>query len=209
MNQDDKNHFQDAYSLEDADQTLKHYKNWAESYDEEIGKQNGYAQPARTAEALLKHGLGGNARILDAGCGSGLSGVALHDAGYSTIDGCDFSPEMLEKAADKGVYGRLWNADLNVGQPDIPDSSYDAVVAVGIYSFGHLEPDSCDDLIRIVRPRGLFVIALNEPYWDSSTLPQKLSALESDGKIEMLSKEYGDHLPGHNVMGWVITMRKT
>lgn len=200
----DNGHFSQAYSLETAEQTLEHYKDWAATYDQEVGVENAYAQPLRVANALLDRGLGKNADILDAGCGSGLSGEALKNAGFKNIDGCDFSPEMLKQARGKDCYRKLWQADLNEGQPQIANHSYDAVTAVGIFSFGHLNADACDDLIRILKPGGLLVIALNEQYWDKGDLAPKLDSLIKNGQLEMISKEYGDHLPGHKVNGWVI-----
>ncbi len=204
----DNGHFSSSYSLEDPEDTKEHYKSWAATYDKEVGEDNEYAQPQRCADTLKRHLAPGDSRILDAGCGSGLSGSALAAAGYTNIDGCDFSPDMLALAKDKGVYANLFEADLNAGQPTIANETYDAVTAVGVFSFGHVSPDACDDLLRLVKQGGFFVIALNEKFWDEGSLPRKIEQLESLGGIEVLSREYGDHLPGHNVNGWVIAMRK-
>lgn len=97
----DSGHFDTAYSLETGEQTRDHYASWAESYDREVVDENAYAQPSRVAEMLKRFMPANDFKILDAGCGSGLSGVALREAGYATVDGCDFSPEMLAKAREK------------------------------------------------------------------------------------------------------------
>lgn len=204
----DNGHFDVAYDLETNEQTKDHYKSWAETYDEEVGEVNGYAQPARTAEMLKRFCPDPNTRILDAGCGSGLSGVALRAEGYSNIDGCDFSPEMLEKSLEKGCYSKLFEADLNTGQPDIADGFYEALTCVGVFSFGHVFPDACDDMLRITRTNGHLIIALNDPFWQKGDLATKVDELIATGKVKLLAKEFGDHLPGHNVMGWVIALEK-
>ena len=205
---DETGHFSASYGIDDPEETKAHYASWAATYDKEVAEQNGYVQPQRCAQALSANALDPSARILDAGCGSGLSGVAMRLAGYSNLDGCDFSPDMLKLAKEKQVYANLFEADLNAPQKDIADGTYDAVTAVGVFSFGHIMPDACDELLRIIKPHGLFVIALNEKFWDKGTLEEKLKRLEREGRIEMLSMEYGDHLPGHNVNGWVIVMRR-
>ncbi|MEM8751191.1 MAG: class I SAM-dependent methyltransferase [Pseudomonadota bacterium] len=205
---ENQGHFSKAYSLKSAEETKAHYKEWAQSYDQEVGEQNGYAQPARTAEMLARHCDLKEITVLDAGCGSGLSGLALSQAGVETIDGCDFSPEMLEQARAKNVYRNLLQADLNAPLTQIPDEVYDAVVAVGVFSFGHVSPDACDELIRIIRPQGHLIIALNEQYWEKGDLARKLDQLTNVGRLQLLAKEYGDHLPGHDVNGWVIAARK-
>lgn len=204
----DSGHFSSAYSLKTKAETIKHYSSWAKTYDQEVAEQNAYAQPARTAEMLQRFLPDTSARLLDAGCGSGLSGIALKKAGYQWIDGCDFSPEMLEIARSKGCYQTLFTADLNEGQPDIAAHTYDAVTCVGVFSFGHVFPGACDDLLRILRPGGLLIIALNEQYWQNGDLEKKLDTLVAAGQIKILSKEFGDHLPGHNVNGWVIALEK-
>ncbi len=204
----DSGHFQAAYSLETGEQTRDHYASWAESYDEEVAEQNAYAQPARVAEMLKRFMPGNDFRVLDAGCGSGLSGVSLKDAGYAIIDGCDFSPEMLAKAREKDVYRKLFAADLNVGLPGVAEGDYHAVTCVGVFSFGHVEPEACDELLRILPRGGYLVIALNDPFWQRGDLAEKLAQLESAGKIIVMAKEFGEHLPGHDVKGWVIALEK-
>ena len=204
----DSGHFEAAYDLETNEQTKGHYKSWAATYDLEVGEINGYAQPTRTAEMLQRFQPDAGIRILDAGCGSGLSGEALKEVGYTKIDGCDFSPEMLEKSLEKGCYDNLFEADLNAGQPDIADGTYDAVTCVGVFSFGHVFPDACDDLLRVTKTGGHLLIALNDPFWQKGDLAEKIEALEVSGKVKTLAKEFGEHLPGHNVNGWVIALEK-
>ena len=206
--EDDTGHFEAAYSLETNDQTRKHYKSWAKTYDHEVSEVNGYAQPQRVADMMLKLKCSPDSHILDAGCGSGLSGIAIKDAGFVNIDGCDFSPEMLEKSLEKGCYGKLFEANLNKTMPQVDDNTYDVVTCVGVFSFGHVYPDACDELLRVLRRDGHLIIALNAPYWDKGELAEKLAKLELQGAIDILEKEYGEHLPGHDVYGWVIAAVK-
>ena len=52
-------------------------------------------------------------KILDVGCGTGLSGFSLRKFGFKNIDGLDLSKEMLKIASDKKIYKMLFNLDLN------------------------------------------------------------------------------------------------
>jgi predicted TPR repeat methyltransferase len=54
---------------------------------------------------------GGKQDILDAGCGTGLSGVALRPLARS-LTGLDLSPAMLRLAKARGLYDRLIEDDL-------------------------------------------------------------------------------------------------
>ncbi len=205
---EDSGHFEAAYSLKTNDQTRQHYKSWADTYDREVGEINGYAQPQRVAEIISTLNPDLSCHILDAGCGSGLSGMAMHKSGYSNVDGCDFSPEMLEKSQEKGCYVKLFEANLNESLQDTADESYDVVACVGVFSFGHVFPDACDELLRVLRRGGHLIIALNEQYWDKGDLAAKLAKLEASGAIGILEKQFGEHMPGHKVNGWVISAVK-
>ena len=46
-------------------------------------------------------------RILDYGCGTGLSGLALQLVGFKNIDGLDVSKEMVSLAEKKSIYRNL------------------------------------------------------------------------------------------------------
>ena len=94
-----------AYELDTAEKTHAFYRDWAASYDEEV-RASGYASPARTAAAMAEAAGDLTAPFLDLGCGTGLAGEAFRQAGFTTIDGTDFSEEMLAAAETKGIYRR-------------------------------------------------------------------------------------------------------
>ena len=204
----EENFFEIAYSVKDADETRAMYDRWAEVYDRDLTKGD-YQQPARCAAALQGSLTNKNGKILDVGCGTGLSGVALRNAGYGSVDGCDLSQGMLDKAAELGIYGHLFACDLNVPPMDADEASYDAVTAVGVFSFGHVLPDAVDDLLRVLKRGGILIIGLNDHFYEEGSLTSKLEALEADGQLEVLNREHGEHIPNNDLKGWVLTMKKT
>mgnify|MGYP002725612791 CR=1 FL=1 len=203
----DRHFLETAYDLETTEQVRAHYEAWSTTYDTEIGEHNNYAQPARCAAALTSAIAPDGARVLDVGCGSGLSGLALSEVGFALIDGCDLSPAMLELAGNTGVYDHLFEADLNQ-RLEPPHSAYDAVAAVGVFSFGHLNATVLRDLLEVLRPGGALVVGLNDHFWDEGSLPTELSSIETDGTAEVVFREHGDHLPGAGIEGWVIVLSK-
>ena len=200
----DRRFLDTSYDLETGRQTLDHYEAWAGTYDQEVGVENAYAQPTRCATALTSVVEPGG-RILDVGCGTGLSGLALAEVGFTNLDGCDFSPPMLERAAATGVYGRLFESDLNKGL-DVADDTYDHAAAVGVFSFGHIRPSALRDVLRVVRPGGAVVVGLNDHFWDAGHFPAELDAIEADGSAAVAFREHGDHLPGADIEGWVVVL---
>ncbi|MEE2697751.1 MAG: class I SAM-dependent methyltransferase [Actinomycetota bacterium] len=196
-----------SYGLEETAQTLAHYEAWAATYDTEIGEENRYAQPGRCTRALLASGVGPDAWILDVGCGSGLSGVALARAGFTSVDGCDLSPAMLALAVETDAYGTLFEADLNEGL-DVADATYDAASAVGVFSFGHIRADALREVLRVIRPGGVVVIGLNDHFWNEGSMSAEFESVEADGLATVTAREHGEHLPAAGIEGWVVTLVK-
>jgi SAM-dependent methyltransferase len=122
-----------ATSNDEAEKCQALYDEWAETYDQDLTHaSHGYVGPMEAAKVIAQNSTRSGQVVLDAGCGSGLSGLAVRAAvGSDTIiDGIDISTGMLEVAAKKGVYRKLDPADLS--KPiAIPDDSYDVVVCVG------------------------------------------------------------------------------
>lgn len=195
-----------AYDEGDSAQTHQLYAEWADSYDGEL-TDHGYATPTRVAATVQSLGVDTAAKIVDLGCGTGLSGVALQAAGYTSIDGCDYSGEMLDVAEATGAYGVLDEVDLNAAPISYGTDTYDVATIVGVFGFGHVEPDALDEAVRIVRPGGHIVIGVNEKFYAGSDLAAKIERTEAAGAVTDVEAELGDHIPGYGVGGWVISMR--
>ena len=67
------------------EETKALYTDWAKTYDSDVTGA-GYATPGRVARALAEVA-DLTAPLLDFGCGTGLSGVALAAEGFTAIDG--------------------------------------------------------------------------------------------------------------------------
>lgn len=191
-----------VYEVSGDDALRDLYDDWAATYDSETGA-NGYATPGRCAAALRHAGLAPDAEILDIGCGTGLSGAALAEAGFTTIDGSDLSPGMLDKARALGVYRDLWLPD------DLPDRRYDAVAAVGVIGPGAAPLDLFDTCLAHLRPGGLFVFSFNDHALDLPEFPARVARAVEAGEALSRFEEHGPHLPGMNLKSTVYVLEKT
>jgi predicted TPR repeat methyltransferase len=107
------------------------------------------------ADGLRRHVGSAKLDILDIGCGTGLVGVAVRDLA-GRLDGVDLSPAMLEKAGSKGIYDRLFQADLASFMAG-HHNSYDAVAAAAtLIHFGDLGA-LIHATAECLRREGLFV----------------------------------------------------
>lgn len=197
-----KRFLKSVYDVEGEDAVRALYDDWSESYDAEIS-ENGYATPARCAAALKACGLAPDAAILDMGCGTGLSGVAMAQMGFTRIDGADLSPGMLDKARARGVHRQL---SLSSDLPQIP---YDAVAAVGAIGPGAAPISLFETCLGYLRKGGLFVLSLNDHALEQADYPDRLTRALDQGEVLPRFQERGDHLPGINVKSTVYVYEKT
>jgi len=168
-----------AYALETPEDNLAHYRDFARTYDEGFATDLGYVYPERVAQVFLSAAGPEDSPVLDVGAGTGL--LAEHLGGLS-VDGIDISPEMLEKAAAKGLYRRRVVADLT--RPlDLPDAAYGALVSSGTFTHGHVGPEAFAELLRIARPGALYCLGINLGNFDSAGFGSALARLVAAGRI--------------------------
>ena len=150
----------DAYSLKTPEDSIKLYKKWAQTYDKDFAFSSDYLSPQKISNFFIKHSKDTDTPILDVGAGTGLVGEFLNIKGKKEIIGIDISSEMLHQAKLKECYSSLIEADITKKIP-LKENSLGAVVSAGTFTHGHVGPDSFDELLRITKPGGLFVISIN------------------------------------------------
>lgn len=145
-----------VYSAKNNQELAERYDLWANDYDRDLTGGGSYIAPQRTVQVLVKY-LPKEAKILDAGVGTGMIGEVLHQQGYSNLEGMDLSTRMLEKAAEKNVYTALHQKMM--GEPlGFATDSFDGIVSVGVLTYRHAPSRSFDELIRITKPGGYIAI---------------------------------------------------
>ncbi|MDH3705212.1 MAG: methyltransferase domain-containing protein [Acidimicrobiia bacterium] len=198
---------QRTYGLDTPDQVEQHYREWATTYEQEL-LDNGYASPARCARALAATVADRSAPLLDAGCGTGLSGLALRDAGFTTIDGYDFSPEMLALAADKtSVYRSLGTVDLSRPLP-VEAGSYANACAAGVVHPGHAPVEAIGFVIDVLPTGGCFALSLSDHALTVPEFPGAVDEVVASGRADLVSDGYGPHLPGIDLGSRIIVLRR-
>ena len=197
-----------AYDLGDLESTRAFYADWAETYDAEI-KANGYATPTRCAEALATFATDKTRPVLDIGCGTGLSGIALREVGFTCIDGTDLSQEMLDIATHRDdIYAELFLGLARDPLP-IPPGQYDNAAAIGVFSPGHAPPETLDIVLSFLPKGGCFVFSMNDHALEDTAYQAKLQDIVKTGGCVEVFREHGPHLPGIGLESTVIVLRKS
>lgn len=201
-----------AYDLGDVESTRAFYADWAETYDAEI-RANGYATPERCAEALAAEAADRGAPVLDIGCGTGLSGMALRDAGFTAVDGTDLSQEMIDIATHReGTEGTIYR-ELFLGLArdplPIPPGQYTHAAAIGVFSPGHAPPGTLDTVLGFLPAGGCFVFSMNDHALEDPAYTAKIDEVVGAGTAREVFREHGPHLPGIGLESTVIVLRKS
>ena len=202
MSQKDVGNKIPIYKLKTTDEVMKYYDEWGDKdkYNKDMAEWN-YTGPKETAETFNKHQENKDILIFDAGCGTGLVGQELKKYGFKKFHGADLSQTLLD-TVPKVLYQKLIKVDLN--QPiDTKDNSYDAVMCVGTFTFGHVKPNALDEFIRITKNKGLICFTINEGIYEEYGFDKKIDELEkkkSWKKIEFFKSQY---ISRKNVNAWL------
>ena len=195
-----------TYGLSSPQETSDHYRKWAASYDDEVS-EHGYATPGRVANALWAQVQDPQVPVLDYGCGTGLSGVALKGAGFRVIDGMDPSPEMLKGAAAKGVYRALTGFDVTDSAP-VEAGAYSAITAIGVIGTGAAPPETFDLLMNALPSGGYLAFSFNDHTLSDPSYTGRLSEWLDMGSARLLFQKNGPHLPGMDMKSDVYVVEK-
>lgn len=195
-----------AYGLDTAAGTRDFYDQWSKTYEHEVGEA-GYATPKRLARALAKF-VRKDATILDFGCGTGLSGLALKAQGFTTIDGVDVSEEMLQGAREKGIYRALSRIDPTETF-QLQEQAYDAIIACGVIGSGAAPLSVFDSLMSLLKAGDYIAFSFNDHTLEDRSFEARVNDYIDGGSARLLLREYGPHLPGIGMKSMVYVMEKT
>ena len=170
--------YDEAYSLKTPRDSIKLYNKWALTYDQDFALSSNYLSPKKITSFFNKHAKKTDAPILDVGAGTGLVGECLYKTGNKKIIGIDISSEMLEQAKLKGCYSSLIKADVTKKIP-LKSNSIGAVVSAGTFTHGHVEANAIDELLRITKPRGLFVLSINSQVFIKGGFKEKFLKIKN------------------------------
>lgn len=199
-----------AYGATSPNDSRAAYNDWANKYDSDL-RNRSYRAPTLAVEALLRFSqipvAHSEIRVLDAGCGTGLVGRLLVEAGIGGVDGVDYSSGMLEIARKTGAYRSLQTIDLTRSL-SLSDDLYDVIICVGTLTFGHVGPGpSMGEFVRVTKPGGLIVATILDNVWKSDGFHTQVDELKAEGRIDVLSSDLSENISTARVQAVVLVMR--
>lgn len=139
-------------------------KEWSDLYDE-VRRVNDIVLIDRkdAAVAFMRGQLDPGARILDVGCGAGVTARDLVHAGF-VVHGVDISQNMIDRAerrlAESGAPPDSYLfTRADVLEASLPAASFDGVVALGFIQYQTDERRSLELVRDVLRPGGVLVVS--------------------------------------------------
>ena len=202
MSQKDVGNKIPIYKLKTTDQVMKYYDEWGskDKYNKDMVDCN-YTGPKETSEIFNKHEKNKDILIFDAGCGTGLVGIELNKYGFKNFHGADLSQTLLDSVPNN-LYQKLTKVDLNK-TIDAKDNSYDAVMCVGTFTFGHVKPNALDEFVRITKSGGLICFTINEGIHEEYGFDKKIISLNENNKWKELEFFKSDYIASKDVNAWL------
>jgi len=131
---------------------------------EELGITKHLGGPEATEELIKACRIGKGDRVLDAGCGIGLTTIRLAKKHNCRATGIDTSEKLIGWARKNA--NQLKNAEFMVADiRNLPfkDNTFDAVICESVLAFIPDKKKTLAELARVVKPGGY--VGLNETVW--------------------------------------------
>ena len=197
----------EAYNLPDEESMQQFYARWAEEYDNQMINLQ-YLSPGKIADKLMASLTDKDARILDIGCGTGLTVRKLHEHGYHNLYGIDLSPDMVRVAGSRGFYRGLTAGDVT--EPLAYEAGYfQGVISSGTFTHGHVGPEPLAEIARILSPGGVLACTVHQDLWQARGFEQRFAELENSGELEKVSLEIDRYFADKEKEGWFCVYRRT
>lgn len=181
---------------QESGEVEEYYNQWASDYDKNI-RDFGYDAPEYTARLLKKNSkLEGT--ICDAGCGSGLTGQALNEAGFKSIIGFDLSTDFAKVAMEKKVYETVDIVNMHERPFKYEDNHFSNLICIGTLTYIEDVPTVLREFARITKPGGMVIFSHRTDMIDDPEFQEKLKSIEIDNVWEKVFISAPEpYLPGN------------
>lgn len=176
------------------------YDAWAADYNDTLDEWN-YKSP-EIAAGLMRRYLGRDGRILDAGCGTGLTGVTLQKAGFERVTGIDISADSLRQAAATGAYERVMQVNMQVRPFPFEAAGFDGLECIGVLTYLPETAETFREFCRLVRPGGYIIFSQRNDLYAERDYAGVAQALADEGRWrEVHISEPMPYLPNNDDFG--------
>ena len=169
------------------------FDDYAPKFDRHLTGSLAYRGPELIADALRRacsKRLREYRFVLDLGCGTGLMAQALEGV-FSSIEGVDLSPRMLEKAGKTKLYDALHEGELVSFLAARPSAEADLVVAADVFVYMAALDAAFREAHRVLKREGLFAFTVQAHEGDGFILGEDARYAHSEAYLRELADAVG------------------
>lgn len=174
------------------------YGEWVATYEDTVKD----AMDIELLDGLQEVDWAAMSTAADLGCGTGRTGAWLRAHGVEAIDGVDLTPEMLDRARERGAHRSLTEADVT--DTGLDADAYDLVVTSLVDEhLADLRPLYAE-AARLARPSGTYVLVGYHPQFIMATgMPTHYDSASGEPvAIETHLHMLSDHASAALAAGW-------
>ncbi len=164
------------------------FNQYAHYYDKHLTHYLKYEVPEQL-EKLVFNEVGDTRmhwRVLDLGCGTGLSGLAFKKYA-DTLIGIDISEKMLEVAKKKNIYDELRAEDIETAV--LAYENIDLIIAADVFSYiGNLDTIFKNSYAALA-PKGLFAFSVEKSAGQDFVLQKTLRYAHTEKYVKKLAQK--------------------
>ena len=169
------------------------FDDYAPKFDRHLTGSLAYRGPELIADALRRacsKRLREYRFVLDLGCGTGLMAQALEGV-FSSMEGVDLSPRMLEKAGKTKLYDALHEGELVSFLAARPSAEADLVVAADVFVYMAALDAAFREAHRVLKREGLFAFTVQAHEGDGFILGEDARYAHSEAYLRELADAVG------------------
>ena len=148
----------------------------AGTYDRQVERV--FSQAYQKTIAHTKKYLKETDKVLDIGCGTGITTVAIADF-VKTVDALDLSAKMLEAAKRKAFSQRIGNIDFykkSIFDENLKKENYDVIIAYNVLCYVQEDEDFVKRIHDLLKDGGIF-LSVTDCLGEKDTISCKLQRL--------------------------------
>ena len=169
------------------------FDDYAPKFDRHLTGSLAYRGPELIADALRRacsKRLREYRFVLDLGCGTGLMAQALEGV-FSSMEGVDLSPRMLEKAGKTKLYDALHEGELVSFLAARPSAEADLVVAADVFVYMAALDAAFREAHRVLKREGFFAFTVQAHEGDGFILGEDARYAHSEAYLRELADAVG------------------
>ena len=85
----------------------------------------------------------------------------------------------------------------------IENNTYDAIMCVGTFTFGHVKPHALDEFIRISKNKSLICFTINEGIYEEYGFDNKIKELSNNKSWDVKEFFKSDYIVNKDVNAWL------